>query len=216
MLIIGIQNPKGGSGKTTTTTCFAGGFQKHGYSVGVADTDPQRGSCEWYANNDSNTCAATEVHRLSTIDEIKNIRADDRFWGCDVVLVDGAADGFRELSATARVADILLLVTSPSPADTMPMAEVMDFTEGSKAVKAFIFNNVHNNEDDLLEATRDGLKDAFKLPVLTATIPNAPIFKIAWSEGETVFSYPTFWAAQRRVEDAISEVLALLEGNKND
>ena len=48
-LIIGVLNPKGGSGKTTLATNLAHALQLEGGTVLIVDTDPQGTATDWQA-----------------------------------------------------------------------------------------------------------------------------------------------------------------------
>ena len=212
MIVIAIQNPKGGVAKTTTAVNLAGGFQHlYGLKAAIADTDPQRSACEWAADNDSEQGAPVKVIELRTIEEISNIRTNPDFSDYDVILVDGCADGFRQLRAASNVSDLVLFVSQPSPADIKPLGEAVDLVSGRDCKVAFLMTNVDQYETDLKNAVVAALKDAYDLPVFDSHIRRYKAYKETFGVGETIFCDSSYRKPQADIQAVINDCLDLLE-----
>jgi chromosome partitioning protein len=207
MIVIPIKNPKGGSGKTTTSINLAAGLARYGQSVAIIDTDPQRSASEWAADNENGQDGApVPVFEMRNREEILNIRNDERLKNMDVVIVDGRADGFRELRAAASIADLVLIVAAPSPADIKPLGEAVDLVNGQSCDVAFLITNVGSQDKDLVDATSESLTSEYGYPVLDTKIRRLKAYPESFAVGESVFSNSDWRRAQADIKNLINEL----------
>ena len=92
-------NGKGGSGKTTLSVLLGAALVEAGHRVAVKDTDPQRTATKWIEEIGGLELAkAREQYGATMIDTPPRLES-------------------REMSDAIKEADVVVLVTSPSPAD---------------------------------------------------------------------------------------------------
>lgn len=125
-MIVTLCNGKGGSGKTTLAVLLAYALAEAGHDVAVLDTDPQKTATRWIQ----------EVGGLQ-------IAQDGKQYGA--LLIDTAPRlESRQVAAAVRRADVVLLVTSPSPADLFTSRDTVAMLEreGAKKKARVLFNQV--------------------------------------------------------------------------
>ena len=131
-MTITLCNTKGGTGKSTLSILIGYTLAAAGYNVGLIDRDPQGTATEWIDGN--------QVDGL----EIKQPGID-----YDIIIIDTAPHGeARELIRSIKQADVILLVTSPSPADLWSSHKTVDVIEKYKRPEAkarVLFNLVQHN-----------------------------------------------------------------------
>lgn len=108
-MTITLCNGKGGSGKTTLSILLATALAEAGHKVAVRDCDPQATASRWIAENERLQLAVPGEHYDALI-----IDTPPR--------LDSAA-----LRESLSVADAVILVTSPSPADLWTSRDTVSF-----------------------------------------------------------------------------------------
>lgn len=210
MLVIAIQSPKGGVSKSTTSVSLARAFQKMGYAVALGETDPQGTLREWFADNDAQDVDLPKVVQLLSKDAILGIFDNTSLENIDILVIDGVANGFKEFISVSKVADLVVLITTPSPTDVKPLGDIVDVLEGKGKVAVFLMTKTKKG-DDLTDIIRESLTD-FGLPVLKNTIRDLKGFKTSWGVGRTVFEYKEYDHAQKDVMAVAEELLELVGG----
>ncbi len=209
MLIIGIQNTKGGATKSTTSVNLARAFQKAGLATALAETDPQGTLREWAADNPNPDDNQPPVYELRERSDILGVRQMPELQDIDVLVIDGLAQGFREFMAVSKVADLIVIVTQPSPADIKPIGELVDALEGKPVKTAFLMTRT-KKKDKLVEEVREALSE-FPYPVLQNTIRDLKGFRTTFGVGQTVFEYSDYKHAQQDVVAVVEELWNDLE-----
>lgn len=212
MLVIGIQNTKGGATKSTTSVNLARAFQKMDLTVALGETDPQGTLKEWYADNTSDPNDQAVVFQFLDKSDILSVRDNPALADFDVLIIDGVANGFREFIAVSKVADLVLIVSQPSPADIKPVDDLMDVLEGRDTLAAFLLTRTRKG-DDLAEQVRGALSE-YGYPVLNNTIRDLKGFKTTFGVGQTVFEYNDYKHAQEDVVLVAQEILDLMKRTK--
>ena len=92
-------NGKGGSGKTTLSVLLGAALVEAGHRVAIKDTDPQKTASRWIE----------ETGGVQLFDPREN-------YGATIIDTPPRLES-REVSDSIREADVVVLVTSPSPAD---------------------------------------------------------------------------------------------------
>lgn len=208
MLVITIQNPKGGSGKTTTALNLGAGFVQRGFKVGIADTDPNRSASEW-ADSVEGTPPML-VSRVEGAASIRKVRESSVFQGCDIVLIDGKADGFMEMSAAADVADIIVFTSSIASIETMSLEESLKMIGGRGAKTVYLLNRPRRGIDDKsVQELLDGVHQELGVHPLRSVIYFSDVYQRAYEHGKTVFDFTDFKKQQADVAGVADELLAL-------
>lgn len=119
-------NGKGGSGKTTVSVLLAAALAEAGHEAAVLDTDPQKTATRW-------------------IREVGGIQLAQEGKKYGTLFIDTAPRlESQQLAAAVRRANVVLLVTSPSPADLFTSRDTVALLEreGVKSKARTLFNQV--------------------------------------------------------------------------
>lgn len=209
MKLIATKNPKGGTGKTTSTVNIVACLVERGFSVGIADTDVNRSACEW--RDSGGLDGKVKVVRLETTKEIYAIRENPEFKGLDYVFIDGKADGFPELFAAGEVADLVLFTCSIASIETQNLKDAFAPLKHVPVKKAFFVNRARRGTDNkAVQELLEGVADVFGIPCLKSVIYFSDIYQRAYAEGKSVFQYSDFKKQQADVQSLTKEVLEMV------
>lgn len=111
-----VLNAKGGSGKTTMSTNLASYLSTLGYTVGLADFDPQGSSLAWLADRSAARPSITGIAGYQ-----KGYRVPRNL---DYLIMDApAAVHGKDLTALIRKAETIIIPVLPSPIDMRAAAD---------------------------------------------------------------------------------------------
>lgn len=167
--VIGVQNPKGGTGKSTLAIHLARAAQSAGNRSLVVDTDSQGSARDWRARSPEDydgprVQPATNPRTLTS--DIAEYTDD-----YDVAVLDGSARLERMTGAVIAASDVLLIPVQPSALDLWGTVEfietVVQAHEKGKVMAAFVASRriVGTN----LEEQITGALNEFGLEVLRGT-----------------------------------------------
>jgi chromosome partitioning protein len=119
-------NGKGGSGKTTVTILLASALVEAGHEVAILDTDPQRTASKWIAETGGLTLAQ-----------------NGKSYGALFIDTPPRLDSKQLADAIGR-ADVVIVVSSPSPADLFTSRDTVSLINRLNATKRsrLLFNQV--------------------------------------------------------------------------
>src|SRR5216117_3731823 len=121
-MIIAVLNQKGGVGKTTIATHFAGAFASDGCSVVMIDADPQGSALDWSQRRKQ----ATYPRLFGVIGlprETLHLEAPEIARNKDFVIIDGPPRVAARARSALLAADIVLIPIQPSPYDVWASIE---------------------------------------------------------------------------------------------
>jgi len=184
-LVIAVQNPKGGCGKTTIAVHFARAVQLDGYETVILDSDTQGSARDWRARSPSDYNGprverATNAAKLPAF--VERFGTD-----ADTVVIDGSARLGKHTGAVVAVADVLLIPVQPSALDLWGTVEFMDTVETAAAEGAVRPAFVASRRDPrtkLASQLREVL-DVYDFPVLEGTAQRVA-YAYAVQDGRTV------------------------------
>ena len=145
-MIITLCNGKGGSGKTTLSVLLGAALVEAGHHVGLLDTDPQHTATRW-------------------IEEIGGLELAVPGTEYGALFIDTAPRlETKEVSDAIRRADVVVLVTSPSPADLFTSRDTaaLIHREGAAARARVLFNQVQPGT--ILARDLDDMAERIGLP----------------------------------------------------
>ena len=132
MSIVSIANPKGGSGKTTTTLLMGTGLAKRGASVTIIDADPEAWLTRWsrMPNKPDNINVVSEFSVDSIFDTVASAKSSS-----DYVLIDMEGTASVMASNCVLISDFVVVPTQGSPMDAVGAVKMVNMvTNQAKAV----------------------------------------------------------------------------------
>ena len=183
--VVGVQNPKGGTGKTTIAVNLARAAQLDGFSSLLIDTDPQGSARDWRARSPE----GYEGPRVQPATNPRMLRAEvaRHTQEYEFAVLDGSARLKRMTGAVIDASDVLLIPVQPSALDLWGAAEfigdVVEAHEQGEVSAAFVASRriVGTN----LEEQITGALDDFGLDVLRGTGQRVA-YAQSIQEGQTV------------------------------
>lgn len=151
-MTITLCNGKGGSGKTTLTVLLASALAEAGHEAAVLDTDPQKTATRW-------------IQETGGI----QIAQDGKHYGA--LFIDTAPRlETRPVAEAVRRADVVILVTSPSPADLFTSRDTVSMLEreGVKKKARVLFNQVQAGT--ILARELEDMAERIGLPALKSRL----------------------------------------------
>lgn len=132
LMIITLCNGKGGSGKTTLSVLLGSALVEAGHKVALLDTDPQHTATRWIE----------EMSEGGDTNGLELAKAQEDY---GALFIDTAPRlETAEVRDSIRRADVVVLVTSPSPADLFTSRDTAQLihNEGAKDRAFVLFNQV--------------------------------------------------------------------------
>ena len=182
--VIAVLNQKGGSGKTTTTNNLGMAFKRFGKNVLLVDSDPQGSLRDWNDANNASLLPVVGLDRETLPNDLQAIKAD-----YDIIIIDGSPRASKLSSAAIKIADLVLIPTTPSQYDIWATSDLVDIikarqeiTEG-KPLAYFLINRVRKNTR-LSNEIYDAI-DEYGFPSIKQPITDLEIYKQTAARGET-------------------------------
>ena len=186
-----VMNAKGGCGKSTLATNIASFFADAGYSVGLADYDPQRSSLDWLERRPDNRPAIAAV---AAFDE--GLKRAPRT--ADFLVIDAPARSHGpELTDLVRHAETIVVPVLPSPIDMQATdrfikeLKSVGKVERKEAKIGVVANRVRENT--LIFDELDEYLTAARVPYLTS-LREAQNYVRAYTRGLGIFELPEYLA----------------------
>jgi chromosome partitioning protein len=157
-MTITLCNGKGGSGKTTLSVLLGSALAEAGHQVALLDTDPQHTATRWIEEMQQSTEANSLQIAVPGVD-----------YGA--LFIDTAPRlETSEVRDAIRRADVVVLVTSPSPADLFTSRDTAQLihNEGAKDRSFVLFNQVQPGT--ILARDLQDLAERIGLPAFKNTL----------------------------------------------
>lgn len=203
-LVIAVQNPKGGCGKTTIAVNLARAIQLDGFETVVLDTDTQGSARDWRARSPADY-DGPRVERATNAGKLNTI-VEQHGESTDAIVIDGSARLGKHTGAVVAASDVLLIPVQPTAMDLWGTVEFMDTVE--KAVEdapihpAFVASR-RDPRTNLSDQIHDALT-VYDFPVLKGTAQRVG-YAYAAQDGRTVLDGYDDKAANE-IEELIANV----------
>lgn len=151
-MIITLCNGKGGSGKTTLSVLLGCALVEAGHKVALLDTDPQHTATRW-------------------VEEVGGIEIAEPGKEYGALFIDTAPRlESKEVTDAIRRADVVVLVTSPSPADLFTSRDTATLIhrEGAQNRARVLFNQVQPGT--ILARDLEDMAERIGLPAFKNTL----------------------------------------------
>ncbi|APS84872.1 hypothetical protein AVM71_17480 (plasmid) [Piscirickettsia salmonis] len=188
MPIVQIANSKGGVGKSTIACNLATALVHAGFSVVIADCDPQFSSSSWADERQDNGKLLNVDIVQKTGKIIPALRQLTKKY--DFVVVDTAGHDSVEMRAALTVSDLTIVPFKPSQLDIDVLGAMQELIENAqdagndKMQVAWIINMAAPNpRSKKLKETQDALNDAEGFNLLKSVLHNRDAYEESMSEG---------------------------------
>ena len=212
MIVVAVLNQKGGSGKTTLSTCIARALFLEDRSVCLVDSDPQGSARDWHAAGDGELLTVG-LDRPTLHKDLVGFKS-----GYDWIIVDGAPQ-LQDMAVSAlKAADVVLIPVQPSPYDVWACADLVDLIKTRQEVTggipkaAFVISRAI--EGTIISRDVDLALKEHELPVLQARTHQRVIFANSATDGRTPIDVDPKSKASDEIRALVSELktFARLEG----
>jgi chromosome partitioning protein len=212
--VIGILNPKGGTGKTTLAVNLARAFQQLGWRVLIVDSDPQGTARDWSLAGQENYPGVQQpvvvgVDRPVLEKEIPQISS-----AFDVILIDGAAKLQEMTASSLKIVDAILIPVQTSLADIWSALDLVDIVKARQQVTmgipkaAFIVSR--QTQNTRLAAEIDQALTQHELPIFHSRTSNRVVYMETLSAGTTVVDQEPHGVAAQEIREIRDELMTFL------
>lgn len=212
--IISVQNQKGGTTKTTTSTNLAACLASRGLEVMVVDLNHDQGSAtDWAAAQDGHKVA----WNIPVVSMGKQLARDlPRIsGGYDFVIIDGVPQVGELTAAAIKVADLVIIPVQPSPYDIWACGDLVQLVKDrqeladGKPLGAMLVSRAIAGTT-LARDVEKALGE-LELPVLQSRTHQRVAYVNGVSEGRSVMDLRASDDARVEIEALTTEVLELLK-----
>lgn len=137
MRVIVLASQKGGAGKTTLSGHIAVEAERSDEGpVAVIDTDPQGGLAGWWNVRTASTPAFISPIKAglkATLDQLKK-------QGFKLVIIDTPPQATDSITATVRLADLVVVPVTPSPHDLRAVGATVELVHATRRPMVFVVN----------------------------------------------------------------------------
>lgn len=137
MKVMAVASQKGGSGKTTLAGHIAVQADRAGAGpVVVVDTDPQGNLADWWNVRESDT----PLYADTAVSELADDAARMRLLGVNLLVIDTPPAITSTIVDVARIADLVVIPTRPSPHDLRAAGSTVQLIERLGKPLVFVIN----------------------------------------------------------------------------
>jgi chromosome partitioning protein len=208
IMIISIQNQKGGVGKTTLAVHLSHALSLKGSKVLLLDADPQGSARDWIAAREGEApFAVLGMDRPTIHRDLPAIARD-----YDHVIIDGPPRVTDLAKSAIAAADMVVIPIQPSPYDVWAAQAVIDLIREVSVLKETLISVFLVNRKikgtaigrDVAEALSE-----FGIPVMKSAICQRVLFAESAASGQTVFELEPKGTAAKEVNALVKELLEL-------
>ena len=186
-----VMNAKGGCGKSTIATSLASCYASEGFSVSLADYDPQGSSLDWLADRPDDMPKIDGLEGYT--DGLRHINR-----AADYLIIDAPARSHgTELTNLVKHAETIIIPVMPSAIDMKATRRFIEElrnvgkVERREAKIGLVANRV--KENTLIFEELDEFLEKQRIPYLTA-LREAQNYVRAYSRGLGIFDLPEYLA----------------------
>lgn len=209
-LVIAVQNPKGGCGKTTIAVNLARAVQMEGYKTVILDTDTQGSARDWRARSPADY-DGPRVERATNAGKLSSL-VEEHGRSANAIVIDGSARLGKHTGAVVSASDILLIPVQPTAMDLWGTVEFMDTVEAAvedAPIRPAFVASRRDPRTNLSDQIHDALT-VYEFPVLEGTAQRVA-YAYAAQDGRTVLDgYDD--KADREIRELVKNVAQIGSG----
>ncbi len=211
IMIISIQNQKGGVGKTTLAIHISHALSANQAKVLLVDADPQGSARDWTAARQNEPpFTVVGLDRPTIHRDLPNMAKNYSH-----VVIDGPPRVSELARSAIAAADLVLIPVQPSPYDVWATQEVIDLIKEASVFKeklksAFVINRKIVNTAigrDVLKALAE-----FEIPILRSEVCQRVPFAESAATGQTVLETDPKGQAAKEIIALTQEILEMGNG----
>lgn len=202
--IIAVLNSKGGAGKTTIALHVAHALSSHGSTV-LVDSDPQGSARDWQEQREEPAFPVVGIDRASIDKDVPPIAKD-----YDWCVIDGSARIERQIAATVKIADLVIIPIQPSPLEFWAVHGLIEtikarqeLTDGAP-VAAFQVNRA-KKRTQLAREVKAAIEE-LDVPMFHGAIHDRTVFARALINGTTALD-ATDEDARHEIQHLVKQIL---------
>jgi chromosome partitioning protein len=202
--IIAVLNSKGGAGKTTLALHIAHALSSRENTV-LVDSDPQGSARDWQEQRETPAFPVVGMDRASIDKDVMPI-AKEYEW----CVIDGSARIERQIAATIKIADLVVIPIQPSPLEFWAVQGLVEtikarqeLTDGAP-VAAFQVNRAKKHTQLAREVA--AAIEALEVPMFHGAIHDRTVFARALINGTTALE-ATDDEARHEIQHLVKQIL---------
>jgi chromosome partitioning protein len=180
MRVIGILNSKGGSSKTTLTTCLAVRASRDS-ATAVVDLDPQSSYSEWYARRGSPDNPALLLGEDRASDAVEALELTSPY---DFVFIDGPTNALLVTEDAVKASTFVIVPMKPSTLDFSASRDCISYCQDEGKPFMAVISDKGPQDGRLVDEALGVLKD-WKVPVAKTVIAHRVAYIDALTTGRT-------------------------------
>lgn len=180
VLVLGILNTKGGSGKTTLTTCLAVRAAREKQTA-VVDLDPQSSYSDWYTRRGSPDNPALLVGEDRATDAVEALDLNSPY---EVVFIDGPTNALAVTEDAVSAATFVVIPLKPSSLDLAASRDCISLCQDAEKPFLAVICDKGARDGNLVEETIGVLRQ-WKVPVAKTVISHRTAYIDAVTTGKS-------------------------------
>jgi len=180
MRVIGVLNTKGGSSKTTLTTCLAVRASRDA-ATAVVDLDPQSSYSDWYARRGSPDNPALLLGEDRASDAVEALELTSAY---DFVFIDGPTNALLVTEDAVKASTFIIVPMRPSALDLAASQDCISLCQDAGKPFIVVISDKGPQDARLAEETLKVLKK-WRVPVAKTMIAHRVAYVDAVTTGKS-------------------------------
>ncbi len=214
MKIVAILGQKGGSGKTTVATALAVRAVQDDQSVAIFDLDPQGSATHWSERRGADTPAVVSCQAFM----LEKMLEKAKEGGADLAIIDTPGKIEGAASASAKLADIVLIPVRATALDLDALSELKSLLliHGKPSLVSYVVINAAPVQGRRHEDARAVIEQMHNLTVAPVHLSQRNAFADAAIAGQTASEYEPKGKAAAEIDALYSLILSTTRNLKTE
>lgn len=202
MLTLGLENAKGGTGKTNCCTNLAVAGIARGQKVWLVDADPLGDCTQWAERRGHDPDLHVSSAKLQRLGQIKQVaRAEN----VDLLIVDTAGGASIELRTVADLFDVILVPVGLSAYDLPRSVYTKQLIESTGVPCPFVLNRVQRENTERVRVFLDRYSGFGS--VVPFSLPDRVAFPDSFATGQGIIEYAPQHAGTQAIVSLFDHIM---------